>query len=59
MAKNALQCKVASEGNGVDEDVVRRELAPFSSSTRMFAAQNGKNLANVFTGSAFATHSTS
>ena len=57
--KYLLQCKVASDGNGVEEDVVRRELAPFSSSIRMLAAQNGKNLAKVLTGSALATHSTS
>ena len=54
-----LQWSVASEGIGVDEEVVRRELAPFSSSIRIFLAQKGRNLLSVFTGSAFATHSTS
>ena len=54
-----LQCSVASDGRGVDDEVVRRELAPFSSSVRMFLPQNGRNLARVFTGSALATHSTS
>lgn len=54
-----LQCKVASDGSGVEDDVVRSELAPFSSSVRMFLAQNGKNLVSVLAASAFATHSTS
>jgi hypothetical protein len=57
--KNILQCNVASDGRGVDTEVVLMELAPFSSSTRIFLEQNGKNLAKVLSGFAFATHSTS
>jgi len=53
-----FQCKVASDGSGRDAEVVLKELAPFSSSILMLAAQKEKNLAIVFTGLAFATHST-
>jgi hypothetical protein len=53
-----LQCRVASEGIGVVDEVVLTELAPFSSSVRIFLAQNGRNLARVFSGLALATHST-
>jgi hypothetical protein len=34
--ENILQCRVASDGNGVDVAVVRSELAPFSSSSLIF-----------------------
>jgi hypothetical protein len=54
-----LQCNVASEGRGDDTEVVLMELAPFSSSTRIFFEQNGKNFAKVLSAFAFATHSTS
>lgn len=53
-----LQCRVASEGIGVVDEVVLTELAPFSSSVRIFLAQNGRNLARVLSGLALATHST-
>jgi hypothetical protein len=46
-----LQWKVASEGKGVERvDVVRVELAPFSSSTSILCIQNGTNFAKVFAG---------
>ena len=53
-----FQCRVASDGSGQDAEVVLKELAPFSSSTLMFASQKEKNLAIVFEGLALATHST-
>jgi hypothetical protein len=57
---SVLQWKVASEGSGVEKvEVVRVELAPFSSSTSMFFIQKGTNFAKVFAGWAFAIHSTS
>lgn len=60
LIEDSLQCNVASEGNGADDVVVvRSELAPFSSSVLMFFSQKEKNLASVFSGFAFATHSTS
>ncbi len=57
--RDVLQCNVASEGSGVEDEVVRRELAPFSSSVPMFREQKGTNLARVFSGFALATHSAS
>lgn len=55
---NILQFRVASEGIRVIDEVVLSELAPFSSSMRIFLAQKGRNLARVFSGLALATHST-
>ena len=58
--ENALQCRVASDGRGIERDeVILSELAPCSSSVLMLRSQNGKNLSRVFVGLAFATHSTS
>lgn len=54
-----LQWSVASDGRGVEVEVVLSELAPFSSSDSTLVRQMGRNLANVLAGSALATHSTS